>query len=304
MERVFIGLVVLFGVGFLPAEGLDSLKTDLLERQRIFYASDDLWIPPSLPSDKECVGMGCCLMPVGGFLIIREALKKEERSESSKLQDTLVFDKRVGFGLEYSLGLAGTGVGYLKGGMEIIDFKEVFYWVNHINVRGIYRFTTSWDCIFGVGYIWGEMAGRLSVFVPLSNGETPHFCSNADWKISAIIPSLLLKKKWGGKYDRFLEFGLEYYFATGINYEKKAYTLSPVTITTWGQSVGAILSLGFEKSLSNKVKWHLTCLARVGWIKNPQYTATEEVVRDATFSLNFTGIYLKMGMDYLFLRTF
>ena len=55
MERMFIGLVVLFGVGFMPAEGLDSLKINLL-KQKIFYTLDDTWIPPSLPNDKECVG--------------------------------------------------------------------------------------------------------------------------------------------------------------------------------------------------------------------------------------------------------
>jgi len=297
-------MMFLWGLNFAQAREIDSLKTDFLKRQKLLYSIEDNWLPPELPSGPEFVEVGCCLLPISGCVIARGVFRKESQPESLHPQDTFAFNRTLWLGLEYSLGLAGTGVGYPKGGMEMIDPFKIFYWMNYVSMKGIYRLSSSWESKLGIGYLWGEMTGRLSVFIPLSDGEVPHFCSNANWQISAVVPCILVKKNWGRRQEKFLEFGLEYYFAKGINYETKAYTFTPVTITTWGQSVGGILGFGLEKNLYSKVKWNLAFLARVGWIMNPRYTATEEVVREASFSLNFTGIYLKMGVNCLLPQIF
>jgi len=302
MDKLRILVCLVIWVGFVFAQGLgkDSLKIDLLKRQKLFYSSNNNWIPPTLPSEPSCVEVGCCLLPISGCLIGYGVIKKESQPESLKFQESLAFKRKLGVGFEYSLGLAATGIGYPKGGMELFDPRKLHYWVNHINIRNTCAFPNFWEFAIGIGYLWGEMSGRGPVFKPIDG----YFCGNADWEMSSISPAILVKKNWGKKYEKFVEFGLEYHFVRGINYEKRAYTFTPVTITTWGQSVGGILGFGVEKRLSNRVGWYLTFLTRVGWITNPQYTATEQVVRDATFCLNFTGIYLKMGLDYLIPKIF
>ena len=313
--RVFIGLVVLFGVGFMPAEELDSLKRDLL-KQKIFYASDDLWIPPSLPSDKECVGVGCCLMPVGGFLIIREALKKEEKPESFKS----VMTPKFSIGLGYSPGIAYAGR-ELKYPVSspLIDLGKIpesiaswFYWNNILEIDVRYHIARHWALGIGGGYMWSKLNERNPWFSPKDSivGKNPVIAENCYWEITTFYEAIGCFYYFNkSKKNSHLGIGVEYNISEGRAYgEWTEWNTSvyPSEIVQqfigkalrWGRGFGSFVNIGFARPMTKNISFNISLIIRYSLSKEYKWELPSWAILDKPINYSFTGVYLKVGCTY------
>ena len=148
--------MVLHGLIFVQAEEADSLKINSLKKQKLFFAAEDNWIPPSWPNESSCISLGCCLMPLGGCLIGREALKKEARPES--LQSI----KQPKFSIGYTGGIYYTGRDLMKYFSEMtFDPIELIlgrlYWLNSLEASIYYPVTQKSALEIGGGWWWAEI---------------------------------------------------------------------------------------------------------------------------------------------------
>ncbi|OPX18506.1 hypothetical protein BXT86_00930 [candidate division WOR-3 bacterium 4484_100] len=296
MERVFIGLVVLFGVGFLPAEGLDSLKTDLLERQRIFYASDDLWIPPGLYDEPS--GTGCCLFSFGAGLVRHEIYKS--------LKDTTKkeYYPKLSIGIGYSPGIAYTG--RLSRSLETgeMDLFHMLYWNNIVEINTKYYINPHWAIGIGGGYMWTSLRDRST---PLSCYPSPPGWGlpiQEDWLISTTYGSAKVGRiifAWHTLV--FINFGIEYYSSKGIVNEIFTEAGEKLVARNFGQGFGSSLGVGIEKFIVTNINWAFSFNLRYGVAScHHQEVTHEEFTWHEAVDFNFSGIYLKIGLHYVFRR--
>jgi len=247
------------------------------------YPPDEI-LPTPLPNEWSCWGC-CCLFPLAGGIIGYNVLKEKP---------TRLKKKRLNFGINYSLGSAVDGIGYARRELFPENVENMFYWVNRIGMTVSYSPAPSWELEIGLGYLWGRVIERESVFSPVENGQHPHFTNHSTWEISCYNPAVMLRFMRGN--NKFLMVGVEFYLVKALNYEEKAYTFEKVTITTQGVNPGGFFGVGVTPDLMSFLKLDLSILARLGCVRNPSYEGTEKVIRREDFSLSFSGLYLQIGV--------
>ncbi|MEO0166377.1 MAG: hypothetical protein ABIL39_09600, partial [candidate division WOR-3 bacterium] len=196
--KIWVCIITLINLIFAEEIKSDSSLNLLnsLKRQKLFYTTSENWIPPSLPSESECIGMGCCLFPIAGYLIGKEAFKKEAPQES--LQPTI--KPKFSIGINYSPGIALTGgalVGPQIEGFGIPPPENVlalFYLNNSIEIAAQYHFDSHWALGIGGGYMWTHLKERSS---PLSCYPSPPswgLPKQEDWAIWTIYGTAKFQK--------------------------------------------------------------------------------------------------------------
>lgn len=251
------------------------------------YPPDKI-LPTFRNNDLACGGC-CCLFPTAGVMGYRFLKEKTDTIE----------ERRLSFGINYSLGSALTGHDYWRGAGEMIDYRKLLYWVNKLDIAIGYTIRPPWELESGFGYMWGREKKRIAVFHVIVNGQE-EYLSDGDWDISAFTLMCLIKFM---KKNIFLKSGFEWYFAKGINYSYMLYQgeNKEVVIKTNGMAPGCILGVGYTSDLLSFLKLELSISGRYGLIKNPNYESTEELVRSGKNYLSFVGLYLRLGIKYNFL---
>jgi len=248
------------------------------------YPPDEI-LPTPLPNEWSCWGC-CCLFPaVGG--VIGYKVPKEKSAEAKQ--------KGFNFGLNYSLGSAWTGTCYSGPEMFYVPNK-MLYWVNRLDIEIGYALESTWALSTGFGYVWGRERDRVSAF----DYQGQHgSLTSAAWEISAFVPILTIN--FLRKNKKFLKVGIEFYLAKANIYERKAYTTETVTIFAKGFCPGGFIGVGSNLTITPFLELEYSIIGRLAFISNPCYWSKEKgIVRTRSFLLNFSGFYLKLGLDYYF----
>ena len=288
MQRVFIGLVVLFGVGFMPAEGLDSLEINLL-KQKIFYASDDLWIPPGLYDEPS--GTGCCLFSFGAGLVGHEIYKSFKDTTRKE------YNPKLSIGIGYSPGIAYRGVlsRLLESG-EMDPFHQ-FYWNNQVHLDLSLPVTTIFFTKLSGSYIWARIEKTGTLFRPFDG----HFCAGENkWEFRSSSFAISLGHYLKQNKAIQIEAGIEYYVWDGQDREIKAYTFEPVKIKNWGNGICGLVSMGFNKAITNRLIWNMGLSVRYSKGSQRGYSSSEAVEQLTPIVFHLTGFYIEFGIKYLF----
>ena len=266
------------------------------------------WIPPTLSSENNwSTCTGCCLIPTIGGLIARETFKKETELESVARMP------KFSLGINYSLGVAYAGA-LSKSTDEIIDFGRRNYWNNILEIDTRYYFNPNWALCIGGGYMWTYLEGRLSYLnVPVKPQEEPWgSAGDGEWSIWSMLIfagyeyNMIRKPKSVGASVRG---GIEYYRSEGIcitwmgryNHQTGESELREVSGKSFNRGVGVTSSVGIEKPILHNLTWNLSFVLRAGMaFTHKQKTEEKDVVWEKPIRFNFTGYYIRMGINYNF----
>lgn len=329
-------LMILFNLVFTEESGSDSSKLNILnslklKRQKLFYpirnnfsngvnSSSENWIPPSLPNESECIGVGgCCLMPLSGFLILRETFKKEALKES--LQP--IIKPKFSIGISYNPGIAFTGialVGPRIGGFAGIPPEAIlalFYLNNRVEIDAQYHFDRHWALGIGGGYMWIRLNERNPWFFPKGSleGEVwTIYDKSCFWEITTFSPSIELLYYWvNTKIVRYMGGGLEYNLSRGLahgKYAKWSGETYPDTIIEylegdalrWAKGIGAFFDVGFERLIMKNILFDISLKGRYSLAKEYRWELPSGAVLGKPITYSFTGIYLKAGFTYILFK--
>ena len=314
--KVLISLAVLFGLTYTQAINLESFNVNRLRRQNFYYSMKSNWIPPS-PSNEGCVLMGCCLFPLGGCLIGREALKKEERPES--LQS--IKQPKFSIGISYSPGIAYTGI-QLSGpfpttiGPTPEAFFAHFYLNNKLEIDARYYFNSRWALGIGGGYMWARLNARNPWFYPkgLLEGESWGIWDKSRfWEITTFSWSAcLLYYRVNRKCVKYIGGGLEYNLSEGLAHGKwsewsEQYPSEIIeslegNALRWGRGMGSFFNIGFARLITKNVSFNVSLTVRYSLAKEYKWELPSWAVLDKPINYNFTGLYPKIGFSYVLFK--
>ena len=300
-------------VYFAQAEEADSLKINSLKKQKLFFAAEDNWIPPSWPNESSCISLGCCLMPLGGCLIGREALKKGARPESLQA----IKQPKFSIGISYSPGIAYTGDqlhGHLPYGIGIPPPEAFFAWLylnNRLEIDAKYYLDTHWALGIGGGYMWTRLNGRNPWFFPKSSLEGElWFAGYRYWEISTFSGTMglsyyLVNRKNSG----YIEGGLEYNVSEGLSYGEWYMHYPPDTVEYLkgtamrrGKGMGLFLNIGFARPITRNISFNVSLILRSSLAKEYKWELPSWAVLYEPITYSFTGLYLKIGFSYILLK--
>jgi len=223
MNRLRILVCLMIYAGFVFAQGLgkDSLQIDLLKRQKLFYSSNNNWIPPSLPDEEGCLGLGCCLFSIAGLL---ELYKVNKEYHLNSRIDTLQEYKKCHLVLGYNFSVCYTGSYFSRASpwtllRSPLDF---LYGLNSVDVGLSYRFHPKWMLEWQIGYGWAFLQDRQT----------------GDWKIEKF--STTLRKR------QYLQ-SLAWCWGIEFNYAKAYKTYSAKNDIKKCFGPGLLLSIEFQK---------------------------------------------------------
>ncbi|MEO0137396.1 MAG: hypothetical protein ABIL40_02325 [candidate division WOR-3 bacterium] len=298
MDGLKISVCIIILINLIFAEEIKSDSSlnllNSLKRQKLFYSStSENWIPPSLPSESGCIGVGCCLMPLSGFLIMKEAFKKEAPPESLRQSPQPKFS----IGISYSPGIAYAGMlGRSLETGEMDPFHDL-YFNNTLEIDCKYYLNSYWGLSLCGGYMWTHLEERGIWLIAPEHWKSGNSFVWDIWNYYGVCRLL----------HNFLHVsiseGLEYYFSTGKDYEEwiRADTIKTFIGTTHNKGLGCIVSVGFEKPIFSKVSWNSYFVLRYGGARSyKQETEQEDVVWWKPVDFTFTGIYVKIGINYVF----
>ncbi|MGQ9535526.1 MAG: hypothetical protein ACUVTF_09925 [bacterium] len=198
--RVLVLFLIAFNLIFAEEIKSDSLhcNINLMKRQKLFFASEENWIPPSLPDDETCLGVGCCLFSITGFVVIYR-VNKDYTLTQSQPDTTEIQGKKWNIGFNYNLSTCYTGRDLIRYSELWPTPLDVLYWLNCFECNCSYRFRPRWAIDGGIGYGWAQLENR----------------KGGDWKVNRI--SIFIKKR---EYFPSLvwSYGIELNYATAISY--------------------------------------------------------------------------------------
>ncbi len=296
--KIWVCIITLINLIFADEIKSDSSLNLLnsLKRQKLFYTTSENWIPPSLPSESECIGMGCCLFPIAGYLIGKEAFKKEAPPESLRQSPQPKFS----IGISYSPGIAYAGMlGRSLETGEMDPFHDL-YFNNTLEIDCKYYLNSYWGLSLCGGYMWTHLKERSS---PLSCYPSPPswgLPKQEDWVIWTIYGTAKFQKL---KSDRngltCLGGGIEYYFSDGV--VNVIFTKAGLQMVgeNWGRGFGGFLEVGKEKKLVHNFSWFFLFTVRFGTaFCYQQETSQPEFFWNGPVDFHFSGVYLKVGVNY------
>lgn len=159
--KILLLVSVLFNLIFADETKSDSLywNTNPLKRQRLFYSVEN---NPNFPSD-DCVGLGCCLIPLTGGLIIGQRIFAKDTTKKDTAQ---VNKSKWGFGIGYSGRMCYTGEDLMKylGGEMIFEHSPIelilarLYWLNSFEGSIYYSMSKKWGIEGGGGWWWARIS--------------------------------------------------------------------------------------------------------------------------------------------------
>ena len=135
--------------------GNSLLKNNPLKRQGLFYSSDkNLKFPPN----EECVGFGCCFIPLTGCTMIGHNIfaKDTTKRDTTHVQ---VSKRKWSFGIGYTGGVCYTGDDLVAAPKEEFDLNPLrwFYWLNSLEASIYYPVTQKSALEIGGGWWWAEI---------------------------------------------------------------------------------------------------------------------------------------------------
>ena len=301
-------------VYFAQAEEADSLKINSLKKQKLFFAAEDNWIPPSWPNESSCISLGCCLMPLGGCLIGREALKKEARPES--LQS--IKQPKFSIGISYSPGIAYTGT-ELAHPSRFSPFPDPgklpeaiiahLYLNNRVELGIGYFVNPKWCLETNAAYMWTRLNERNPWFSPKGKswGESTSRCY---WEISTFSGTMGLSYyPVNRKNSGYIEGGLEYNVSEGLSYGEFRRYYSPDTVECLkgtamrrGKGFGLFLNIGFARTVTRNISFNVSLILRSSLAKEYKWELPSWAVLDGPITYSFSGLYLKIGFSYILLK--
>ncbi|MEO0161732.1 MAG: hypothetical protein ABIL74_05620 [candidate division WOR-3 bacterium] len=313
-------LVILFNLIFAQEIKSDSSALNplnLLKRQNLLYSAGENWIPPSLPSESECISGGCCLMPLGGFFIMREALKQEVPLES--LQPAV--KPKFSIGISYSPGIALTGgalVGPQVPGLGIPPPENVlalFYLNNRVEIDAQYHFDSHWALGIDGGYMWVKLNGRNPWFSPRDTLENEvKSLRTTFWEISTFCGLIGLSYRFvNGKRMGYIGGGLEYNIAEALShgewviyYPADYFPSDTIEYTgkafRWGRGGGVFMNIGFFRPITKRISLNIAWTVRYSLAKEYEWKLPPWAVLDKPITYSFTGLYLKVGFTYIMFK--
>lgn len=251
------------------------------------YPPDEI-LPLTLTNNRQACWGSCCLFPLAGEYMLYKVLKDKKSQKKEKYWT---------FGLNYSLGSAlrvnGGGVG-----MGEIAAVEMFYWTNRLELHLGHNFGSFWELEGGYSYMWGRETEYL-VDIYLSDGSSIFL--GPFWDISTFTLSLSLRFLKNG--NKFCGTGIEWYFTKGVTTANRKISKSQYEefeFVTTGMAPGLFGEVGFRPALTKQLKFNISVAGRFAWIWNLNYPMKENVVRGEAIWYDFTGLYLKIGISYIF----
>ena len=216
--------------------GNSLLKNNPLKRQGLFYSSDkNLKFPPN----EECVGFGCCFIPLTGCTMIGHNIfaKDTTKRDTTHVQ---VSKRKWSFGIGYTGGVCYTGDDLVAAPKEEFDLNplRLFYWLNSLEASVYYPVTQKSAIEVGLSYGWTHLSDRSGWFeVIYPDNEMGYLQGMNSCNIKNII--LSLNKIFA---SGFL-IGGEIIYGEGITTE--TLTSTSWEIIRWSTVVRRCLGAGF-----------------------------------------------------------
>ncbi len=317
-----IWVVILLCLIFTKAQESRSLTIIPLTPQLRLYATGN-WIPPSLPNELKCVGAGCCLIPLAGCLVGREALKKEARLESLPK----VKQPKFSIGISYSPGIAYTGTRLSRpffspfpdpGKLPEAIISQL-YLNNRVELGVRYYVNPKWCLEINTAYMWVRLNGRSPWFSPDTLVEEYWYWSawedSCFWEFTTFSVPIGLLYYWvNRKGTKYIGGGLEYNFSKCLAHGKFLrhsqyyYPDTPIVYLEGnalrsGRGMGIFFDIGFNRVITKIFSLNISLtirhsLAKIGRADLPSWA----VLSGEPITYSFTGIYLKVGFTYVLFK--
>ncbi|MGQ9663754.1 MAG: hypothetical protein ACUVUH_00275 [bacterium] len=313
--KFLICVAILCGLIFAEKEvEIDSLATNSLRKLGLFSSSSDNWIPPSLPNETEYIGAGCCcVMPLSGFLILKQILKKDASKESLQL----IMYPKLNIGISYSSGIAytGTELEHPFPGSEFPDpgalpeaIASWLYFNNRAELGIGYFVNPKWCLEINAAYMWARLNGRNPWFFPKENLEGNNWGpwgEHCYWEISTFSGAIGFSYHWDETKNRFIGGGIECNITEGFVHgeytralEYPKWELLEGDALRWGRGFGSFVNIGVARPMTKNISFNVSLIIRYSLSKEYKWELPTWAVLEKPISYSFTGIYLKIGLAY------